>query len=49
VVANVEPPQKRYEIGAALGFVCVHDEPASGVIERSQHRDLLGLAGRRHA
>jgi hypothetical protein len=26
----------------------VHDEPASGVTERSHHRDLLGLAGHRH-
>jgi hypothetical protein len=26
----------------------VHDEPASGVVERPDHCHLLGLAGRRH-
>src|SRR5580700_774732 len=45
----VEPLQQRNEIGAALGFARVYDEPASGVIERSHHRDLLGLTGRRNA
>src|SRR5271165_5243079 len=47
-VKAVEPLQESNEIGAALGFAGVHDEVASGVIERSHHRDLLGLAGRRH-
>jgi hypothetical protein len=45
----VEPLQQRNEIGAALGFARVDDEPASGVIERSHHRDLLGLTGRWNA
>ena len=48
-IKAVEPLQERDEIGAALGFAGVHDEPATEVIERSHHCDLLGLAGRRHA
>lgn len=47
-IKAVEPPQQRNEIGAALGFAGVHDEPASGVVERPDHCHLLGLAGRRH-
>jgi hypothetical protein len=48
-IKAVEPFQQRNEIGAALGFAGVCDEPPSGVIERSHDRDLLGLAGRRNA
>jgi hypothetical protein len=47
-IKAVEPPQQRNEIGAALGFAGMHDEPASGVVERPDHCHLLGLAGRRH-
>lgn len=47
-IKAVEPPQQRNEIGAALGFAGVHDEPASGVVEHPDHCHLLGLAGRRH-
>jgi len=36
------------EVAAALGQTGVHDELAGDVIERAQHRDLLGLARRRH-
>jgi hypothetical protein len=34
------------EVAAALGRTGVHDEPACGVIERFQHRDLLRLSRR---
>ena len=37
------------EIAAALGRAGVDDELARDVIERTQHRDLLGLPRRRHA
>ena len=36
------------EIAAALGRAGVDDELARDVIERPQHRDLLGLPRRRH-
>ena len=36
------------EIAAALGRAGMDDELARDVIERAQHRDLLGLSGRRH-
>jgi hypothetical protein len=36
------------EVAAALGWAGVHDELACHVIERAQHRDLLGLARCRH-
>ena len=36
------------EIAAALGRAGMDDELAREVIERSQHRDLLGLSRRRH-
>ena len=37
------------EVAAALGRAGVDDELARDVIERAQHRDLLGLSRRRHA
>ena len=48
-IKAVEPLQKRDEIGDAFGLAHVRDQPPSGVIERSHHRNLLGLAGRRNA
>jgi hypothetical protein len=47
-IKAVEPLQEGNEIGAALGFACVHDEAASG-IECSHDRHRIGLAGHRHA
>jgi hypothetical protein len=37
------------EIAAPLVGGVMNDELAGKVIERPQHRDLLGLPGRRHA
>ena len=45
----VELLQMGDEIAAALGWAGVDDELARAVIERAQHRDLLGLPRRRHA
>ena len=39
----------RHEVAAALGRAGMDDELARDMIERAQHRDLLGLARRRHA
>ena len=38
-----------HEVGAALAWARVDGELAGDVIERSQHRHLLGLSRRRHA
>src|SRR5271156_2124747 len=43
----VELLQMGDEIAAALGRAGMDDELAGGVIERPQHRDLLGLPRRR--
>ena len=45
---TVELLQMRDEIAAALGRAGMDDELARDVIERPQHRDLLGLPRRRH-
>src|SRR5512145_521104 len=45
-VEPVELLQVRDEVARALGRARVHDEPARGVVERADHRHLLGLAGR---
>ncbi|MGY3614112.1 hypothetical protein ACVJGD_000308 [Bradyrhizobium sp. USDA 10063] len=47
-IQAVERFQERDEIGATLGSAGVHNELAGGVIERSHHRNLLGLSWRRH-
>ena len=46
---TVELLQMGDEIAAALGRAGMDDELARDVIERPQHRDLLGLPRRRHA
>jgi hypothetical protein len=45
---TVELLQMGDEIAAALGPAGMDDELAREVIERPQHRDLLGLPRRRH-
>ena len=46
---TVELFQVRDEVAAALGRTGMHDETASGVIERANQRHFLGLAGRWNA
>ena len=48
-IETVELLQMGDEIAAALGRARMDDELARDVIERPQHRDLLGLPRRRHA
>ena len=48
VQREVELLQMGDEIAAALGRAGMDDELARDVIERPQHRDLLGLPRRRH-
>ena len=47
-IKPVQLLEMRDEVAAALGRAGVDDELARDVIERAQHGDLLGLAGRRH-
>ena len=46
---TVELLEEGDEVAAALGRAGMNDELARDVIERPQHRDLLGLPWRRHA
>src|SRR3984957_18130178 len=48
-IETVELLEMDDEIAAPLGRAGMNDELAGEVIERPQHRDLLGLPGRRHA
>src|SRR5665213_4269724 len=48
-VELVELFEMGHEVGAALAWARVDGELAGDVIERSQHRHLLGLSRRRHA
>ena len=45
----IELLEMGHEVAAALGRTGMDDELARDVIERTQHRHLLGLSGRRHA
>lgn len=46
-ISPVEFLEVSDEVAAALGWAGVYDEFARDVIERSKHRHLLGLSGRR--